>query len=256
MSTYRELSELSGYTARVSDLLDTMDDLKKGNFHKKLVSSASTEENAKVLQGRGTVVRAEGEIVFDKVPIVTPNGDVLIKEMSFVVKPGVRRRRSQKLDSAGCGLRNLFSSSFHSKTCSSWAETGAARVPCSGSLAGSGRYTVRRSLAPPPPPPPLPRTAPADPPSPPLHLQAARSEPPRQTSSSSSPSARSSQSARFASSLSTQPKRTCRERRTPTCSRSSRYSRSAISSGARVAWTRSRTGAARSAGATSSASRW
>ncbi len=101
MSTYRELSELSGYTARVSDLLDTMDDLKKGNFHKKLVSSASTEENAKVLQGRGTIVRSEGEIVFDKVPIVTPNGDVLIKEMSFVVKPGVSLGcKSDAVDSA------------------------------------------------------------------------------------------------------------------------------------------------------------
>lgn len=42
-----ELSELAGYTARVSLLLDTMKDVKKGKFEKALVSSAGTEENAK-----------------------------------------------------------------------------------------------------------------------------------------------------------------------------------------------------------------
>lgn len=47
MSTYREISELSGYTQRVSELLDTMEDIKKGHYQKKLVSSASTTENAK-----------------------------------------------------------------------------------------------------------------------------------------------------------------------------------------------------------------
>ena len=41
------MSELSGYTQRVTELLDTMDDLKKGKFQKKLVSSAGTDENAK-----------------------------------------------------------------------------------------------------------------------------------------------------------------------------------------------------------------
>lgn len=47
MYSYKDLSELAGYTARVSMLLDTMADVKKGKFDKALVSSASTEENAK-----------------------------------------------------------------------------------------------------------------------------------------------------------------------------------------------------------------
>lgn len=42
MSTYRDLSELSGYTARVSELLDTMDDVKAGRYQKKLVGGGST----------------------------------------------------------------------------------------------------------------------------------------------------------------------------------------------------------------------
>ncbi len=45
--SYKDLSELAGYTARVSMLLDTMADVRKGKFEKALVSSASTEENAK-----------------------------------------------------------------------------------------------------------------------------------------------------------------------------------------------------------------
>ena len=47
MYSYKDLSELAGYTARVSMLLDTMEDVKKGKFDKALVSSATTEENAK-----------------------------------------------------------------------------------------------------------------------------------------------------------------------------------------------------------------
>lgn len=110
MSTYRELSELSGYTLRVSELLDTMEDIKQGKFQKQLVSSAGTEENAKgkrnlfsrisrlktllmiifvVLQGRGKIIHSDDEIIFENVPIVTPNGDILIKSLSFYVKPGV-----------------------------------------------------------------------------------------------------------------------------------------------------------------------
>lgn len=47
MYSYKDLSELAGYTARVSLLLDTMSDVRKGKFEKALVASASNEENAK-----------------------------------------------------------------------------------------------------------------------------------------------------------------------------------------------------------------
>lgn len=47
MYSYKDLSELAGYTARVSLLLDTMADVQKGKFEKALVSGASAEENGK-----------------------------------------------------------------------------------------------------------------------------------------------------------------------------------------------------------------
>lgn len=117
--SYKDLPELAGYTARVSLLLDTMADIRKGKFDKALVSSASTDENAKVslfsfyehsrserlplvLRGRGQTLESD-EIHFENVPIVTPNGDVLVKTLGFYVKPGV------------CDSSRLFSQSTHPK---------------------------------------------------------------------------------------------------------------------------------------------
>ena len=42
-----------------------------------------------VLKGRGQIIESE-EIQFENVPIVTPNGDILVRSLSFYVKPGVR----------------------------------------------------------------------------------------------------------------------------------------------------------------------
>lgn len=64
----------------------------------------------------------DGSITFDKVPIVSPNGDVLIKSMSFHVVPGVGHHSSMKLSIGlniaqnhllivgpnGCGKSSLF----------------------------------------------------------------------------------------------------------------------------------------------------
>ncbi|GAA5852902.1 hypothetical protein JCM8547_004727 [Rhodosporidiobolus lusitaniae] len=100
MSTYRDLSELSGYAARVTSLLDTMEDVKRGRFQKRVVGGGDARTrkggkgegekgNAEILQGRGKILPSlNDEIVFDSVPIVTPNGDVLVPSLSFHVKPG------------------------------------------------------------------------------------------------------------------------------------------------------------------------
>ncbi len=104
MFSYKEITELAGYTSRVSALLDVMDDVTAGHFEKKLVSSASTEENAAVLQGRGEIIESEN-IEFTEVPIVSPNGDVLVKKLTFSIRPG---DHLLIVGPNGCGKSSLF----------------------------------------------------------------------------------------------------------------------------------------------------
>ncbi|KAG6335624.1 hypothetical protein ID866_3460 [Astraeus odoratus] len=87
MYSYKDLAELAGYASRVSLLLDTMSDVHDGKYEKALVNSATIGENSAILRGRGQVFLSE-DIQFENVPIVTPNGDVLLKSLTFSVKPG------------------------------------------------------------------------------------------------------------------------------------------------------------------------
>jgi ATP-binding cassette, subfamily D (ALD), peroxisomal long-chain fatty acid import protein len=104
MFSYKEISELAGYTSRVSALLDVMDDVAAGKFEKNLVSSASTEANAAILSGRGEISESES-IEFTDVPIVSPNGDVLVKGLSFRIDPG---DHLLIVGPNGCGKSSLF----------------------------------------------------------------------------------------------------------------------------------------------------
>ncbi|KAF9478026.1 adrenoleukodystrophy protein [Pholiota conissans] len=104
MYSYKDLSELAGYTARVSQLFDTIKDVRKGKFQKALVNSATKDGNEINLQGRGEVIESE-DIWFDRVPIVTPNGDVLVKALSFHIKPG---QNLLIIGPNGCGKSSLF----------------------------------------------------------------------------------------------------------------------------------------------------
>ena len=104
MFSYKEVTELAGYTSRVATLLDVMDEVAAGRFEKRLVSSASTEENAAVLRGRGDVEEGN-DVEFEDVPIVSPNGDVLVRKMSFKIKPG---EHLLIIGPNGCGKSSLF----------------------------------------------------------------------------------------------------------------------------------------------------
>lgn len=104
MFSYKEVIELAGYTSRVSTLLNVIDDIQAGHFEKKLVSSANTKENATVLQGRGNATEGE-DIEFIDVPIVSPNGDILVRALSFSVKPG---DHLLIVGPNGCGKSSLF----------------------------------------------------------------------------------------------------------------------------------------------------
>ncbi|KAI0182097.1 ABC transporter transmembrane region 2 [Hypoxylon sp. FL1284] len=104
MFSYREIMELAGYTSRVASLLEVMDDIQAGHFEKKLVSSSGTEDNEAVLRGRGKIVESK-DIEFIDVPIISPNGDVLVKALSFSLKQG---DHLLVVGPNGCGKSSLF----------------------------------------------------------------------------------------------------------------------------------------------------
>lgn len=100
MYSYKEIAELAGYTARVTELLETFDDIKHGRLQKTLVSSADPV----MLKKRGKVIESVN-IEFDNVPIVSPNGDVLLKSLTLDVKPGMHLLI---VGPNGCGKSSLF----------------------------------------------------------------------------------------------------------------------------------------------------
>ncbi|KAH9896162.1 ABC transporter transmembrane region 2 [Xylariomycetidae sp. FL2044] len=104
MFSYREIMELAGYTSRVASLLEVMNDIQAGHFEKKLVSSSGTAEHEAVLKGRGKVVKSK-DIQFIDVPIISPNGDVLVRALSFSLKQG---DHLLVVGPNGCGKSSLF----------------------------------------------------------------------------------------------------------------------------------------------------
>lgn len=100
MFSYKEITELAGYTSRVATLLTVIDDIQAGHFEKQLTSSANTA----VLQQRGEIIQSS-TIEFDSVPIVSPSGDTLVPSLSFSVQPGAHLLI---VGPNGCGKSSLF----------------------------------------------------------------------------------------------------------------------------------------------------
>ncbi|KAL4237173.1 ATP-binding cassette sub- D member 3 [Mactra antiquata] len=89
----REMTRLAGFTARITELIHVLDDLNKGKYERTMVNDSNHRESGKpsvdFKPGSGRLVHQDYLIKFDKVPLVTPNGDVLVKELNFEVKSGV-----------------------------------------------------------------------------------------------------------------------------------------------------------------------
>ncbi|KAI9476414.1 MAG: ABC transporter transmembrane region 2-domain-containing protein [Benjaminiella poitrasii] len=107
--TGRDLTRFAGYTSRVAELFDVLTDVNKGKYKRTMTS---TEENdgpkSKIIDTtntKGKVLVRDGVIIFDKVPIVTPNNDILLKDLSFKVSTGMNCLISGP---NGCGKSSLF----------------------------------------------------------------------------------------------------------------------------------------------------
>jgi ATP-binding cassette subfamily D (ALD) long-chain fatty acid import protein len=85
LSSYKDITELTGYTSRVSELINVFEDIENHHYQKTLM--VSTKLCKQLLETKGTIIICD-KIRFESVPIISPGGDVLVQSLSFEVKTG------------------------------------------------------------------------------------------------------------------------------------------------------------------------
>ncbi|VDL80237.1 unnamed protein product [Nippostrongylus brasiliensis] len=110
MTSYKEVTELAGYTSRVHEMFRVFDDVKKNTYRRALVSGeqdgAGRGERMNLSRIEGEVIESiDDSIILRNVPIVTPNGDVVVKNMNIEINPGMHTLITGP---NGCGKSSLF----------------------------------------------------------------------------------------------------------------------------------------------------
>lgn len=106
--SYKEVQQLAGFTTLVYEMNQVLQDLKSGKF----VRTQITGGKGGVLKldqvnemNMGKLIQTDDYIKFTDVPVVSPNGDVFVKSISFEVKRGVN---TVVTGPNGCGKSSLF----------------------------------------------------------------------------------------------------------------------------------------------------
>ncbi|XP_044770502.1 ATP-binding cassette sub-family D member 3 isoform X3 [Neomonachus schauinslandi] len=100
----------NSFTARITELMQVLKDLNQGKYERTMVSQQERgiEEGAQVIPlipGAGEIINADNIIKFDHVPLATPNGDILIRDLNFEVRSGAN---VLICGPNGCGKSSLF----------------------------------------------------------------------------------------------------------------------------------------------------
>ena len=83
----REMSRLAGFTQRMDELVKVLNELNSGKYVRTMVNN-SISADMDIEVGKGIISFQDNIIKFERVPLVTPNGDILVKELSFEVQSG------------------------------------------------------------------------------------------------------------------------------------------------------------------------
>lgn len=100
--SYKEVQNLAGYTSLVYELEQVLRDLDQGKYKRNLVNSG---EKPKIDMTKKGIFEEGEDIVFTDVPIVSPNGDLLIEAINFKVTQGMNLFITGP---NGCGKSSLF----------------------------------------------------------------------------------------------------------------------------------------------------
>ncbi|XP_070111758.1 ATP-binding cassette sub-family D member 2-like isoform X1 [Equus caballus] len=93
MSSYKEITELAGYTARVYNMFWVFDEVKRGIYKRTagMQESANHSKNganielslSDTLEIKGEVIDVDHGIICENVPILTPTGEVVASRLNF-----------------------------------------------------------------------------------------------------------------------------------------------------------------------------
>ncbi|RQM15891.1 hypothetical protein KXD40_009400 [Peronospora effusa] len=113
----RELTRLAGFTARVTEMLDVLSDMDQGKYHRTMLKAedkdvleeskaqSTSAESLGLYPNNGEIRYCDHVIQFENVPLVTPNGDVLVQSLNIKVKSGMN---VVVAGPNGCGKSSLF----------------------------------------------------------------------------------------------------------------------------------------------------
>ncbi|XP_026527627.1 ATP-binding cassette sub-family D member 3 isoform X2 [Notechis scutatus] len=104
----REMTRLAGFTARITELMQVLKELNTGKYQRTMLvqdKDLDLKQATPLIPGAGRIVITDNIIKFDHVPLATPNGDMLIRDLNFEVQSGAN---VLICGPNGCGKSSLF----------------------------------------------------------------------------------------------------------------------------------------------------
>lgn len=115
LSSYKEIVALAGYTYRVAGMLEVFDATARGRYNKARMA-AEERNTAGILEFRNGQPLTKGRVIvlsdptnrsisLNNVPIVTPNCDIVVPNLTLCIEPGMHLLITGP---NGCGKSSLF----------------------------------------------------------------------------------------------------------------------------------------------------